>query len=461
VELAGAADGDLGIVTSFAADHGLDVVETDPARRLVRLSGRVDAMMAAFGTELHVHRSDTGGTYLGREGTLSLPAAVADVVTGVFGLDGRSQARTQYRVGSAAALSYPPTEVAAAYEFPPGGGAGQCVGIIELGGGYRTADLETFFSALDLATPTVTAVPVDGGSNSPGQSDGPDGEVMLDIEMVGALANAATIAVYFSPNTDQGFVDAVTTAIHDTTNRPSIVSISWGGPESTWTAQAMNQMEQAFTDAAALGVTVTVAAGDNGSTDGVTDGSQHVDFPASAPHALACGGTSLTLSGSGTAPTIVTEVVWDDLAAGEGATGGGISAQFPLPGYQSAAGVPPSANPGGQTGRGVPDVAGDADPETGYAVRVDGTDLVIGGTSAVAPLWAALLAVINATLGRDVGWVNPALYALPTTAGAFNDITSAGNGAYQAGPGWDPCSGLGTPRGVSLLAALQAAPPPA
>lgn len=270
---------------------------------------------------------------------------------------------------------------------------------------------------------------------------------MLDIEMVGSAAPGARIAVYFAPNTEQGFVDAVTTAVHDTTNRPSVISISWGGPESTWTAQAMTQMESAFTDASSVGVTVTAAAGDSGSTDGLTDGLQHVDFPASAPHALGCGGTTLR-SGS--------ETVWDSLASGGGATGGGISDEFALPSYQSSAGVPPSANPGGRIGRGVPDVAGDADPDTGYKVRVDGQDMVIGGTSAVAPLWASLLARCNQALGTPVGFVHPALYRAPAS---LRDITSGNNGAYSAHAGWDACTGLGSPDGTLVLQALRAGSP--
>jgi kumamolisin len=454
----GAAPADVDLVVGFAADAGLEVVENDPARRLVRLSGRVRDLSAAFGTELHVHQSGGGDSYLGRHGTLSVPEELGDVVTGVFGLDGRPQADSSFRVASTQAVSYPITEVGAAYQMPSGNGAGQCVGIIELGGGYSTTDLQTYFTGLSLSTPTVTAVPVDGGSNAPtGSSDGPDGEVMLDIEMVGTIANGATIAVYFAPNTDQGFLDAVTAAIHDTTNKPSVVSISWGGAESTWTAQAMNEMEAAFTDAATAGVSITVAAGDNGSTDGVTDGAQHVDFPASAPHALGCGGTSLTLSGTPQVPTIESEVVWNDLASNGGGTGGGVSVQFAVPSYQANAGVPVSANPGGQAGRGVPDVAGDADPENGYQVRVDGSDLVIGGTSAVAPLWAGLIALCNASIGTDVGWIQPTIYALTGGGGAFGDITEGNNGAYAAGPGWDACTGLGTPRGVALLTALKAA----
>ncbi|HEY3810638.1 MAG TPA: S53 family peptidase [Acidimicrobiales bacterium] len=442
----GAAPEDIDVIRAFAAGHGLSVDEVDAGRRAVTLSGRLGDLQAAFGASLGIHADSAGRQYRGRTGTLWLVPSVAEVVTGVFGLDARPQAGPGFRIAATPAVQYTPVQVASAYSFPAGvDGTGECVALIELGGGFRTADLDTYFSGLGLATPAVVAVGVDGGTNTPGTSTGPDGEVMLDIEVVGAVAPGATIAVYFAPNTDQGFLDAVSTAVHDTVHRPSVVSISWGGPESTWTAQAMNEMEAAFTTAATLGVTVVAAAGDNGSTDGVTDGLQHADFPASAPHALACGGTTLNAT---------TEVVWNSLASGGGGTGGGISDQFALPSYQAAAGVPPSANPGGRVGRGLPDVAADADPNTGYAVRVDGQNLVIGGTSAVAPLWSALVARFNHALGTPVGFVHARLYA---AAAALHDITQGNNGAYQARAGWDACTGLGSPNGAVLLAALSPA----
>jgi kumamolisin len=276
---------------------------------------------------------------------------------------------------------------------------------------------------------------------------------MLDIEVLGSVAPEASISVYFAPNTDQGFVDAVTTAVHDATRKPSVISISWGSAESTWTAQAMQQMEQAFAAAAAMGVTVTVAAGDNGSGDGVQDGLAHVDFPASAPHALACGGTSLQLSTLG---QIITETVWND-GTGGGAGGGGVSVVFPVPSYQQNVNIPQSANPGGKTGRGVPDIAGDADPDTGYTVRVDGETLTIGGTSAVAPLWAGLIALLNQYLGQPVGFLQPFLYSAAGMA-SLREITSGSNGAYSAHAGWNACTGLGSPDGADLLSALKSRP---
>jgi kumamolisin len=451
----GAAEADVEAVRRFADAQGLRVGTVDLARRSVQLTGTVASLAEAFGTVLRLYRDLEGNVYRGREGALSVPTELAGVVTGVFGLDERRQSRAHFRPRASAPVQYSPPQVAAAYAFPAGvTGSGECIALIELGGGFRATDINDYFASLNLAPPTVEAVPVDNGSNSPGTANGPDGEVMLDIEVAGSIAPGALIAVYFAPNTDQGFIDAVTTAVHDTTRRPSVVSISWGGPESTWTAQAMTQMEDAFAAAAAMAVTVTVAAGDNGSTDGVTDGLQHVDFPASAPHALGCGGTTLKVSGT----TISSETVWND-GPGLGAGGGGVSDVFPVPAYQASAHVPPSANPGGRVGRGVPDVAGDADPDTGYTIRVDGETMPIGGTSAVAPLWAGLVALLNEALGHPVGYLQPFLYSTPAAPG-LHDIVSGSNGAYDAGPGWDACTGLGSPDGSALLEALKAAPAP-
>lgn len=446
----GASPTDVDAIRAFAHAHQLTPGDVDLARGSVQLTGTLGALSAAFGTTLTVHKDPDGVEYRARQGSLSVPSELVDVVTGVFGLDERPQARAQFRPRADARSQYTPPQVAAAYTFPTGlTGSGECIALIELGGGFRQADLSAYFAQLGVVEPSVVAVAVDGGSNSPGSPDGPDGEVMLDIEVSGSIAPGATIAVYFAPNTDQGFIDAVTTAVHDTTHRPSVVSISWGSAESTWTAQAMNVMEQAFTAAAAMGVTVTVAAGDNGSTDGATDGLQHVDFPASAPHALGCGGTHLDITGG----AIASESVWND-GPGNGAGGGGISDVFAVPDYQRGASIPPSANPGGRVGRGVPDICGDADPDTGYTVRVDGQTIPIGGTSAVAPLWAGLIALLNQSLGRPVGFFQPFLYSSAGT-GALHDVVTGSNGAYKATPGWDACTGLGSPDGAGLLKGLS------
>jgi kumamolisin len=451
-------------VESFAREHKLLVKEKSPGRRTVILTGTVAAMNEAFGVELKEYEHPSG-RYRGRTGSVHLPAELHEVVEGVFGLDNRPQAKPHFRRrqgrggvrAAAASLSYTPIQVAALYNFPTGvDGAGECIALIELGGGYKVADLSNYWSQLNLPeTPTVSAVSVGNGSNSPtGDPDGPDGEVMLDIEVSGSIAPAAKIVVYFAENTDAGFLNAITTAVHDSTNNPSVVSISWGGPESSWTQQAMTSMDEAFQSAAAMGVTVCVAAGDDGSTDGVNDGLNHVDFPASSPNVLACGGTELIASGN----AITNETVWNELANNEGATGGGVSDVFPLPSWQAGAGVPSSANPSHNVGRGVPDVAGDADPNTGYVTLVDGNPDVIGGTSAVAPLWAGLIALINESIGKPAGFINPLLYQNASIAADFHDVTSGNNGAYSAGPGWDACTGLGSPIGIQVATALGVPP---
>ena len=359
----------------------------------------------------------------------------------------------EVQTNASTSVSYTPLQVAQLYDFPAGvKGKGQTIGIIELGGGYTQSDLNSYFSTLGISpAPSVSAVSVDGAGNQPtGDTSGPDTEVMLDIEVAGSVAPGAKIVVYFAPNTDSGFLDAINQAVEDKQNNPSVISISWGGAESTWTAQSLQSYNSALEAASAVGVSVCIAAGDDGSTDGVTDGLQHVDFPASSPYAIACGGTHLAGSGS----TITSEVVWDDLPS-DGATGGGVSATFPLPTWQAAAHVPPSVNPGSFVGRGVPDVAGDADPNTGYQMEVDGANLVVGGTSAVAPLWAGLIACFNSSLKTSLGYFNPTLYQqIAADAGTFRDITSGNNGSYQAGPGWDACTGWGSPNGAAILQAL-------
>jgi kumamolisin len=377
------------------------------------------------------------------------------VVHGVFGLDNRPQARPHFRrfenvvpLQAGPHASFTPIQVGQLYDFPSKlDGSGQCIGIIELGGGFRTGDIQAYFSQLGLKPPTVVAVSVDHTNNHPTVSSGDDGEVMLDIEVAGAIAPGAKYAVYFAPNTDQGFIDAITTAVHDTTNRPSILSISWGGPEASWTAASQQTMDQAFQAAAALGISVYCASGDSGSGDG--DPGNNVDFPASSPNVTGCGGTHITQSGG----AITQEVVWND--PGGGATGGGQSTVFGLPPWQTDA---VKTQQPAFTNRGVPDVAGDASPDSGYIVRVDGQTLVFGGTSAVAPLWAGLTALLNQSLGKSIGFINPTIYGLASSSGAFHDITAGSNGAYNAGAGWDPCTGLGSPDGSRLLKALTPVP---
>jgi len=465
----GSSQADLDRVATFARSFGIVVVETDRARRSVFLSGTAAQYEKAFETTI-AHFSSDRGTYRGRVGELSVPGDVAELIEGVFGIDDRPAARPQFQYrkaptattsaaasAAAAATSFTPPQIAKLYDFPTGvDGSNQTIGLIELGGGYKPADLATYFKGLGIANPSVTAVRVDGATNAPTNANSADGEVLLDIEVAAAVAPKAKIVVYFAPNTTKGFLDAITMAIHDQTHKPSVISISWGGAENTWTAQALDSYDQAFQGAATLGVTICCAAGDAGSgdqnpDDGTPDGLAHADFPASSPNVLACGGTKITVASN----RITAEVVWDDDPK-RSAGGGGISDHFAVPAYQTSAKIPVSANPGGRKGRGSPDVSGDADPQSGYMVRVDGQNLVIGGTSAVAPLWAGLIALANQKLAKPVGFLNPILYGTAKVKATMRDITSGNNGAYKAAVGWDACTGLGSPDGAKLVAAIQA-----
>ena len=436
------------LVKAFAKEFDLTVEPvTHPGRCTLHLVGTCAALQKAFGVTLAQHTTEEG-KFRVREGGIYIPEELKGHVIAVLGLDNRPQATPHFRIAKPRAtnVSYTPVQVAQMYGFPAGATAtGQTIGIIELGGGFRTADLTAYFKTLGQTAPKVTAVSVDKGKNTPGDANGADGEVMLDIEVSAAVAPGANIVVYFTTNTDQGFIDAITTAVNDSVNKPSVISISWGGPESSWAAQSMAALDAACQAAAAVGVTITVAAGDSGSTDGATG--NNVDFPASSPHVLACGGTKLVGSGS----TITSEVVWNETSSDEGATGGGVSTVFALPTWQKNANVPASSTSTG--GRGVPDVSADADPSTGYVIRVDSETTVIGGTSAVAPLWAGLIALANAQNKVSAGFVNPALYAAGAKK-AFNDITQGNNGAFSAGPGWDACTGLGSPIGNLVIQAV-------
>lgn len=433
----------IAAVTAFATQAGLEIVETDAARRLIKLRGPASVLEAAFGTELHQYERD-GVSYRGREGTLSLPGELASAVLAVLGLDTTPIATPKFvpHRGTTSPHGFLPTEVAAVYGLGNWKATDQCIGIIELGGGYTDADNQAAFQAMGLAVPDIVAIGVDGASNNPGDASGANGEVALDIQVAGGVAPGAKLAVYFAPNTNQGFADAISQAVHDETNRPSVLSISWGGPESGWTGQAIAAMSAAFRDAAILGVTVTAASGDSLATDGESDEKAHVDYPASDPLVLGCGGTHLTA----TAGKRRGETVWKSNGGG---TGGGVSTLFPKPNYQASVEVPASSTSKG--GRGVPDVAGDADPDSGYRIVTGGQTGLIGGTSAVAPLWAGIIAGLNARCSSPVGTIQTALYGMPS---ACYDVTNgdnrSGSVGYEAARGWDPCTGLGSPNGQQL-----------
>lgn len=433
---------------AYAQECGLQVLDRsdEVLRRTVTLGGTAANMEKAFGVELIDHEYPDG-SYRGRTGPIYMPEDCVPFVKGVFGLDDRPVARPHIRFrgasgtfgARASTVSYFPSEMAKIYNFPSGvDGTGQVIGLLELGGGFRPIDIEQYFDAQGMHPPKIKTASVDQTKNRPTTAQSADAEVMLDIEVAASIAPGAMIVVYFAPNTARGFQDALSMAVHDQLRGPRVISISWGNPEANWTTQSMQNFDEVAQEAALLGITITVASGDSGSSDGLDDGKNHVDFPASSPHVLACGGTRMVaMSGS-----ITSETAWNDGPTG-GATGGGISTQFARPTWQTVTEL-------GQTGRGVPDVSADADPETGYNVLVDGSQMVVGGTSAVAPLWAGLIALMNEKLQTRLGYINAPLYGANETT-CFNDITEGGNGAFNCTNGWDPVTGLGSPIGTQIL----------
>jgi len=518
---------DIQVVTDFAQASGLKVVKTDPARRLVQVSGTVAQLSKAFSVKLGVYKSAREG-YRGREGPIHLPNAVADVVEGVFGLDNRRMARRS-GAGGAGPTPVTPLQVAQAYDFPApaNGAAGQTIAILEFSGptsapignptcGFAQSDIDGYINNLNsttggnLTSTNVLSVTVDESAAAPGNVPGgsasnftagdADVEICLDIEVVVAVAQQAKVVVYFAPITEQGWVDAITQIVADTTNDPTVLSISWGWSELEadadlqqpgpwpfeWTQQAFNQMTQAFQSAAAIGMTVLAASGDSGSDCGEQDGNAHVMYPASDPWVTACGGTIINQLSP------LSESTWNDnqvtsQGAGGGATGGGISYLADPVTWQANANVPVSVNSDHRQGRGLPDVAGNASPNSGYQLFLYGLPTnqllitsgpgagsplgVVGGTSAVAPLYAALVARLNASLNKKVGYLNPTLYGLGAS-GVFRDINdgisnsvswtnddgSVGgpSAGYSSGPGWDACTGWGSINGNALLNSLAA-----
>jgi kumamolisin len=498
---ASAAQGDLDKVTDFARSHGFEIVEVSAARRTVRLSGTVDQANRTFAIELGQYESDEE-TYRGREGAVSLPTDVADVVSGIFGLDNRKMARRGGNGDPAGTTGLTPLQVAALYNFPTSlQAAGQTVGIIEFGGGFKQSDLDLFCQNMNVPAPTPTLISVNGQTTnvyagSRTQQNLSDQEVALDVQVVASVAQGARINMYFAPNSDDGWIDAVTTAIYQSPLPLTALSISWGGSEDNWDTSTMQILDEAFMEAAVLGISVFADSGDYGSNNVNNDGSPHVNYPASDPWVTGCGGTTISNLGS----PAFSEVTWNDTL---GATGGGVSS--PLPGavfpplgrgfmnFVSGTGFPAppwqagltftavGGQPTALTGRGVPDVAGNGCPNSGYPIITYGVlfgnfpNGTFGGTSAVAPLYASLIAILAARVGWPLGYLNPLLYSIAATPGQTSLVGISGGGnnalnpqavlpgssasvdpctAYVATTGWNACTGLGRIDGAALLAAL-------
>jgi kumamolisin len=467
----GAKPEDLDLVEQIAQHHDLAVVHRSAAERSIVLKGKLGDLLNAFPADLQMYHHATGA-YRGRRGEIQIPRSLKGIITGIFGFDTRPKQRLARRPRATAAdgpggqNGVAATEFAKRYNFPGqnGGvtldGTGQTIGIIELGGGFRTSDLNVYFKEIAVPLPTVSAISIDHAGNHPTTADSDDGEVMLDIEVAGAVVPKAKFAVYFAPNLgDKGFIDAISAAIHDTERKPSVISISWGSPEDTSDQQGVNAFHELFVEAAAVGITICAASGDHGTADEAAqqwDGKIHVNHPAVDDLVLGCGGTQIDSTGKDVAWNDGTPFDANSQDGGGWATGGGVSEIFAVPSYQTGAGFPIESIATRKPGRGVPDIAMSA---TNYFTRVDSSEGAAGGTSAVTPLMAALVAKLNQAKNKNVGFLNPFLYA-NVRNGVVHDVVSGTNAikdtvqGYSAGPGWDACTGLGTPDGAQILGKL-------
>jgi kumamolisin len=471
--LYGASKSDIDKVVHTFQKFGLKALEKNVATRSIRFAGTISEVEEAFQVKLFNY-AHGNSNYRGRVGVIHVPSELKDIVQGVFGLDNRRVAKRRRqpvreaahaRILSVPSQWYTPSELGSHYNFPSGDGSGQTVGLLEFGGGYFADDLKKFCKLVGVAMPKVNPVSADGTATN--SHDQAEGEVMLDVEVVAGLCPKANIVVYFAQWSEQGWISALDKSIHDNKNDPGVLSISWGSPEKAdlWTRCAMTQVNESFKEAALLGITVCVAAGDDGSSDGVSDGHAHVDFPASSPYVLSVGGTTIPTKGNQSA-----DITWkegDGLREDNGgSTGGGVSAVFPRPEWQSAIAIA-SVNPGAIIGRCVPDVAANADWNASpYLLVVNGQAEPNGGTSAASPLWAALITLINAKRPRAqrAGFLTPTLYQTQGNGGTVGsmgctDVLSGDNatdalGGYSAGPGYDAVSGWGTPNGGKLASAL-------
>ena len=460
----GADPADVDLVTATVTALGARVLSVHAAARLVRVEGTAATLTRMFGTSLDLVTSQNPAgvevTHRVRTTALSVPAVLDGIVTAVLGLDDRPQARPRFRVARphAVSTSYTPVQLGRIYRFPAGtDGAGQTIAIIEFGGGFTQSDLDTYFAGLGISAPTVTAVGVDGGANAPGARP-------QRCRRRGAARHRGRRRArpgrrhrrLLRPQHRRRLRRRGQRRPRTPRRRPTAISISWGQSEDAVDRRrpAPPSTRRSPTRLL-LGVTVTVAAGDDGSADGATDGRAHVDFPASSPHALACGGTRLR-RGPGVRQ-VAAETVWNN-GAGSGATGGGVSDAFALPTWQAGAGVPRRRHDGrarcpGRRRRRRP---ADRLPGAGRRHRHRHRRHQRGGPAVGGP-------------GRP-GWPRPrdgrsgccSRRCTPASRPAAprpDSATSpaAATAAYSAGPGWDACTGLGVPDGTALLTALQPA----
>jgi len=475
----GASQQDVDKVSKSLKKFGIKVEEVHQGSRSMKVSGTIAQMEKAFKPGLVMMESPRQGEYRGRAGTLQIPAELKGIVKAVLGLDARRMARRKLATKKAAKAAplapLTPADLEQRYNFPAGDCAGQRIAIAEFGGGYFPDDVTAYCTKFQRPVPSIQAVAVDAPAFTlqqvlalpPAQrKEQLDNsvEVMMDVEIIAGLCAKADITVYFSNFDQQGWVDLLDKVI---ASQPVALSVSWGLPEddSGWSANARNAIDNRLNAARLLGITTCISSGDDGSGDEEVDGRAHVDFPGSSANALCVGGTMLVAS-----KAKVNEVTWWESPGrrtnnGGGSTGGGVSALIPRPSWQNVS--IKSLNPKSIDGRVVPDVAALAG-EPLYDLIFVGQPQPNGGTSASAPLWASLIARVNAQLptGKQQRFLTPLLYGKgtngqPVGKAVSRDITSGNNAShpkpgkgYKAGAGFDAVTGWGVPDGVKLLGTL-------
>ncbi|MEV7185930.1 protease pro-enzyme activation domain-containing protein [Kitasatospora sp. NPDC093102] len=442
-------------VRTYLAQQGLTVTDVSANRQVVNAHGTAAQVSQAFGThESSYLDPQLQRAFFANDAAASIPSDLAAVVQGVSGLDNhavrKNRLATPNAVTPSTASSTPsgmaPAQYTGAYNLNKTGadGTGTTVALWEFDG-YKSSNLTTYDAQYGLSGPAVSTVSVDGASydSAPGQGQG---EVELDSEIVRGAAPKATQLVYEAPNSDQGEIDMANKIVTD--NRVSVVSISWGSCEPDTTASSMTAVDNAFKQAAAQGISIFSASGDDGSRDCTrsTSGStvKAVDFPASSPHQTGVGGTNLKVSSSN---TYSSESAWST-------AGGGVSTVFAKPSWQTGTGV-------SGTMRTVPDVSSNADPASGFAIYTAGAWQVYGGTSAAAPLWSGYAAQFNQkakAAGQPVlGEASPRLYSVANSSSygsTFHDVTTGANQDFSAKAGYDQVTGWGSPVADALTTAL-------
>jgi kumamolisin len=428
-----AAPADVELFRRYCERFGLTIVHSH--WRSVTISGPIQRLIDAFGATVAIFEDDIQRRFRHRSEALHAPAEIAAVVHGIFGMHQWPRSR---KLGSLQRHTTPlmASDVAKRYKFPDADGSGQTIGVVQLRGMFQPADFDQCMRAQGLAPAHPIVKRVDNAAVEHEIATTKDLEASLDVQIIASLAPGARIVVYETPDDERGFLDAIREVIFDEEDAPSVLSISYGWPEHLWTPIALNILDDLLTAAALAGVSVFCSSGDNGSELDY-DGKPHVLAPASSPFAIACGATDIASDNT-------REEAWAK-------TGGGFSERFEVPPWQESVGAAATRYKM-NAGRGVPDVAAQQAP--GYYVVMNGTELALGGTSAVAPLWSALTARINQRIGAHIGFFAPLLYRRSEKP-LFTDVVGGNNGPFRAGAGWDPCTGLGVPVGVAIENALR------